>query len=453
MFRNSLSASQSKPAPESFSFPMLKGGEILQCMAELSVPLTEADLMEPEKNKANIRRAMLYLIELCTGVTRDSLCTPAFAGLECLSYEELHEDSIPELAYLRATDKMMRICGINDYGLKDITMPNSKRLRRQLSGIINFAKFREERLQMYGELNLQREELGDKLRQMNDDNKDLNSQLDVLRRQSEGEMEIVKNVEAECREIEAKIGVLNKQQAAIRHESGELKKQGNDLKDRNATIALAIREGAAEEKKLSGQIVSSPDRVRREMANATSRLEAEKAESLTIERDAACMKNKAVSVTKAAKEVGKVVTALEEVECEVSKYASTTEEIRNTHATIEGNKEKELEANALIAGHERTIAKYDEKTAFLRKSAAVKTQSAQTNLLESQNVLMKVEKERRDGMQRISQLEQDVRAEERLIDEDAVRAMAETEMMIKEYRKMESVVLSHQQGLVQQLVV
>ena len=82
MFRNSLSASQSKPAPESFSFPMLKGSEILQCMSELNVPLTEADLMEPEKNKANIRRAMFYLIELCTGVTRDSLATPAFAGLQ-----------------------------------------------------------------------------------------------------------------------------------------------------------------------------------------------------------------------------------------------------------------------------------------------------------------------------------------------------------------------------------
>ena len=241
MFRNSLSASQSKQpssAPETFSFPMLKGGEILQCMSELSVPLTELDIKEPEKNKANIKRAMFHLVELCTGVTRESLATPAHAGLSQISYPELHEESIPELAYFRAVDRMMKICGIVDFGLKDITNPSNKRLRRQLSGIINFAKFREERLQMYGELNQNREELGDKLRQIQEDNGELNGQLDQLRRQSEGEMEIVKEVEEQCREIEGKVKTLNKQQAAIRHESGELKKKANDLKVRPAFAML-----------------------------------------------------------------------------------------------------------------------------------------------------------------------------------------------------------------------
>ena len=66
---------------------------------------------------------------------------------------------------------------------------------------------------------------------------------------------------------------------------------------------------------------------------------------------------------------------------------------------------------------------------------------------------MKVEKERRDGMQRISQLEQDIRAEERSIEEEEIKWNAETEMMIKEYRKMEKVVIEHQKGLMQQLVV
>jgi len=432
---------------------MLKGGEILQCMSELSVPLTEADLMEPEKNKANIRRAMVYLIELCTGVTRDSLSTPAFAGLNALSFPELHEDSIPELAFVRACAKMMAICGIPDFGLRDVTNPNSKRLRRQLSGVINFAKFREERLQMYGELNLNREELGEKMNQIQEDNAQLNEQLEQLKKQSEGEMEIIGAVESECREIEGKIGALNKQQAAIRHESGELKKRANDLKDRNATISLAIQEGAAEEKKLNGQVVSSPDRVRREMSNATERLEAERKESLQIERDAQKVKAAAANASRSAKDVAKAVQAAEEAEAEAAKLQSTNEEIKSANATIEDHREKENEAANAVAGHERTISKYEEKTAFLRKSASQKTQAAQTALLEQQNELMKVEKDRRDGMQRIAQLEQDVRAEERIMEEEEAKARAETEMMIKEYRKMERVVVDHQKGLMQQLVV
>ena len=219
------------------------------------MPLAEADLKEPEKNKDSIRKAMVHLIELCTGITREDMSQPAFAGLSSLNYPELHEDSIPELAFLRACTKMMAICGIPDFGIRDITNPNHKRLRRQLSGIINFAKFREERLQMYGELNMQREGVMDKLRQVQEDNGSLNGQLEQLRQQSAGEVKIIEEVEKECGEIEGKIGTLNKEQAAIRHESGELKKQANDLKDRNATISIAIQEGEADEKRLGGQIV------------------------------------------------------------------------------------------------------------------------------------------------------------------------------------------------------
>lgn len=115
---------------------------------------------------------------------------PAFAGLSALNYPELHEDSIPELSYLRSCSKMMTICGIVDFGLKDITNPNSKRLRRQLSGIINFAKFREERLQMYGELNVQREGIMEKLRQTQEDNGSLHGQLEQLKQQSAGEVKV-----------------------------------------------------------------------------------------------------------------------------------------------------------------------------------------------------------------------------------------------------------------------
>lgn len=117
--RSSLSASTKKKEPEqTFSFPLLKSGEILQCLTELQVPMTESELMEPEKNKPALRKATIHLIELCTGVTREDMSQPAFAGLSSLNYPELHEDSIPELAFLRAAGKMMRICGIPDYGIK-----------------------------------------------------------------------------------------------------------------------------------------------------------------------------------------------------------------------------------------------------------------------------------------------------------------------------------------------
>ena len=55
----------------------------------------------------------------------------------------------------------METCGIVDYSINDLTAPTAKRLRKQLSGVINFAKFREERLQLLAELTLQRDVLTD----------------------------------------------------------------------------------------------------------------------------------------------------------------------------------------------------------------------------------------------------------------------------------------------------
>jgi len=378
---------------------------------------------------------------------------PAFAGLSALNYPELHEDSIPELSFLRACSKMMAICGLVDFGLKDITNPNSKRLRRQLSGIINFAKFREERLQMYGELNVQREGIMEKLRQTQEDNGSLHGKLEQLKQQSAGEVKIIEQVEEECAEIESKIGILNKQQAAIRHESGELKKKANDLKDRNATISIAIQEGQAEEKKLASQIVQSPERVKREMTSATERLENERKESLQLERDAQKMKTCVTNAGKALKDVAKATTALEEVESEVAKFENAQEEIRTAQGKIVDHEEKKAEAEMAAKDAERGLNKYEEKTTHLRNAASVKTSQAQSHLLESQTELMKVEKTRRDGMARIQAMEAEVRNTETMMDDEEITNAKEVEDMIAQYRKMENVVLEHQKGLMKQLVV
>jgi Nuf2 family len=47
----------------------------------------------------------------------------------------------------------MRIVDYPNFSLRDLHAPDAKRLRHQLSAVINFAKFREEQLKFYAELN------------------------------------------------------------------------------------------------------------------------------------------------------------------------------------------------------------------------------------------------------------------------------------------------------------
>jgi len=444
--------SKSNPNSEgqtTFSFPMLKGGEILQCMNELNIPLGERELTEPEKYKPEIRRSLTSLVELCTGITPVDLQSPNHGALLGLNHPDLHEDSIPELAFFRACSKMMRICGIMDFSIQDVVKPSSKRLRRQLSGIINFAKFREERLMMYTELSAEREEIIESLRCVSEENVQLLMQYDTLERAGEEENSMIAVVENECRTTEEDIGKLNKLQAGIRLESGELKKKANDLKESNASIALAILEQQAEEQKLLSQIVQSPEKVKKEMSYAQERLDREKKEAALQENECAIMKTNVNNANKTAKDLTKVLTAFDEVSNEIEKQVSCQNEIKGCKNSIKINIDKKVEAEEKQSDAERGVAKYDEKLKHLRQQGVLKTQSAQNALMESQTTLLQVEKDRREGMTRIQNMENELKHVEKRIEEDEVRTEEEVRTMVDGYKKFEETVLTHQRGVLQ----
>ena len=84
------------------------------------------------------------------GVRKEEIMQPKFAGLEIFNYPDMQEASVPRLALFRLTQKLMGASGIIGFSFKDISHPQPDRLCRQLSGAINFARFREERQQVRG---------------------------------------------------------------------------------------------------------------------------------------------------------------------------------------------------------------------------------------------------------------------------------------------------------------
>lgn len=48
--------------PAQFIFPVLKSADILQCMTELGIEMTKAELAEPHRHKDKIRTIFLQLV-------------------------------------------------------------------------------------------------------------------------------------------------------------------------------------------------------------------------------------------------------------------------------------------------------------------------------------------------------------------------------------------------------
>lgn len=61
------------------------------------------------------------------------------------------DHSPASLLLLLRSFSLMRTVGVADFNIGDINTPEYKRTRRNLSGLINFAKFREERIAKYTE--------------------------------------------------------------------------------------------------------------------------------------------------------------------------------------------------------------------------------------------------------------------------------------------------------------
>ena len=67
-------------------------------------------------------------------------------------YPELHQE-FSELQFYTCLRDLLTLSGYASFSWRDIHCPTAKRLRYQLSAIINLAKYREDQLRVYAELN------------------------------------------------------------------------------------------------------------------------------------------------------------------------------------------------------------------------------------------------------------------------------------------------------------
>lgn len=135
-------------------------------------------------------------------------------AIDTLEYPELHDESIPTLAFIKSLNRLLIAAGVKDFNLQvgpvslnsgwhykvqsfwkrmsstqrpcllqDLYKPDSNRLRRNLSGIINFAKFREEKLVPYTDMQESVEHLLEDTAEL----EELNSRLvHILHTQNQG---------------------------------------------------------------------------------------------------------------------------------------------------------------------------------------------------------------------------------------------------------------------------
>lgn len=426
-----------------YSFPIVKNPEIISSLNQAGITCTEDELTNPDKYKDQCRYMLEYLAEHCTGITREEIQQPAFSGLSVLNFPELHEDSIPQMNAFRAVGKMMENCGIYDFSIKDFMNPSSKRLRKQLSGIINFMKFRDERFTVLSELNGTREELNTKLHNLRDKNETLNNRLATLREQTAEESKVITKVELECRSIEENISNLNQKQAEIKEECSDLKALNNQLKDSLATVSLELDEGTALRKKLSAQIVNSPERFRKQIVDVGQALQQEQKDVKAAERKLRDLSGWLATCDEVQIDVDSALETIHDLRSEVEKQKSSINELDSKRhlVTLRRTALEELDQNVHQINRQTTRA--DEKLQLLRRQASNRGTDTQRQVEELHKRLLDAENSRVQVRTKAERSEGEAQRLEHELQTEGISQEQEREDMVASYRRLERIVVSH----------
>mmetsp|Transcript_21563 Transcript_21563/g.49543 ORF Transcript_21563/g.49543 Transcript_21563/m.49543 type:complete len:449 (-) Transcript_21563:184-1530(-) len=259
----------------SYSFPLLHSKDILLDLHELQIRATEEDLLKPSMNR--VHTIFAALIELLLNKKVEEMATPAFSGINELEFpQELHEDSVPMAGFLLGCHDLMTKCGIKDFTMYDVMKPEPKRLRRNLSAVINFAKFREERFSHYVTFSEQTDQLIGKKQSLEEENERLLTQINAAKAQRAKEAPEEQRLRAENADREAVVLELFHKQTEKQKESQVLKLKLIEVQAKVDEAKAALTNSQQEVDDLRVQIVPDPRRLVQEMQALREAVKSEK---------------------------------------------------------------------------------------------------------------------------------------------------------------------------------
>ncbi|OWZ12969.1 Kinetochore protein NUF2 [Phytophthora megakarya] len=367
----------------------------------MRVPVSEEEIRACDVGA--VRKVLETFIESCMGVTREDMAQIAFPGLPTLHFPELHSESAPELTFYRTAQRLLVACGVDDFGLRDVLHPTPKRVRRQLSALINFAKFREERLAAFSEITSQTDELLTQKKKLQEENAAMQRELEQLLEEQQTEEPARRQLQEEVDELEKEINVLNRQQAVMRHEAEEMKIKRKKMEDDISSTRFNKIEAESESERLKRLLVTSPDRVKGELTNIGDHLETAREDLAELEEKHSAVMEFIGVYERGEKELTRTRALLKEIEQEMNACKDAKHQVKNVKVRI-----NELEA---LAAETTTRRQRLEKLSVLKQrelkrciaDAQVKEEAAGTALQDARNELSKLEDVHNGIRQRIGQ--------------------------------------------------
>ncbi|CAZ86109.1 unnamed protein product [Tuber melanosporum] len=381
---------------------LLKDNELVDCISELGIPFQMEDLKKPSPQK--IQLVFEMFADLLMGVRKETV-EPVLnaAAQQVLEFPDTQTDSHTLMAFYVSLSQLMLECGIEDFTFNDLAKPDSTRLTRILSYVINFTRFREERAGVIDEHFGKAQKAKEKIEQLYFENEDLNNRLQELKMQRLKEEPMINKAKKVLSALVADLETVRKRQGALTNDLDRLKQlkvsHVQTLEDRQYLKVKTQQEN----NKIRPYIVDSPQKLQQVITDMANSLGAEKAAHDSLERKSRSLQTSADSFVIVEQDVAGCVKVMEEVEQELVKEEETSRRA-SRHTEILTVKQTEVhEVERSEKRLSRQLENATEKLRRARETGEGKAEAAQKRMLElkeAYGVLSRERSERDKEMER-----------------------------------------------------
>jgi kinetochore protein Nuf2 len=430
---------------QSFSYPMLSERELVLCLTELHLDKAKIENCIQKPDSETVQLIFEHLLSLLTGMDKQTLATPVFAAIEDLDFAELHDESIPAMNLFIQVSKLLRTSGVRDFSMKDLAKPDPVRLRKHLSAVINFAKFREEKLLAYTELQDRHEELVDERDKLRAEHVELERELKRLMDERDAELPEVANVEADVDIVYAENQSLNKQQAALSNQVKALKEEVAAVTDVTSEIKMRVSAAKATQEDLKAQIVQSPHKIRATLEDIAGAVQVEQALSQEAEKRARDLASKLDAALKIEKELARVIAMMHETDSEIKKKKEVSKRVKALRAKISSQEHDITQLEATYQHLNRQHSSLVERIDRVKAQCDIRKQAAQGRVEEQLRHREAIEAGNAAAVAKLNQNEASIRAiESQMADLKASHEYQIGHVLSQYYSLLQAVEMYHQ---------
>ncbi|ORX41026.1 Nuf2 family-domain-containing protein [Kockovaella imperatae] len=325
-------------------FPVLTNVEIVNILAALDLHVQMDDVAKPTTQSAQM--IFTALLDQLMGANVDMIEGPKGTLMSMMEYKELYSEALQFTMFYRHCREMATVCGIHNFGISDLTRPDPMRFRHHLSGVLNFAKYMEDKEQKFAEPAQRLRDQFEQTERMKDQLIRVENTIEEISIRNVQDRPLTEEAKKRNEAVRAELLNLRSEQVQLSHTVESLKSERQQVMElaaskNNEQTVLSQNTALAR-----SRLVQSPDRIKRHISEMSSTVSAEKASLASIQR-------KTHDLSSRLEIIGTLESDLKgliEMERKVEQQKSKVEEMKRNLMKLRGGCEgKQIEADGLKA--------------------------------------------------------------------------------------------------------